>query len=68
MNKIRTIKQKKQNARSEQVKAKYSKEYSECNKESKKKTRKNKREYFVAIAKEAEEAAKKDQQGNFSKL
>ena len=43
INKRRTLKQKEtnQNARSERVIAKYSKEYSECNKETKKKIRKD---------------------------
>ena len=68
MNKIRTIKQKKQNARSERVTAKYSKDYSECNKETKKKIRKYKKEYFEAKAKEAEETAKKGQQGEIIKI
>ena len=65
---IRTIKQKKQNARSERVTAKYRKDYSECNKETKKKIRKYKKEYFEAKAKEAEETAKKGQQGEIIKI
>ena len=68
MNKIRPLKQKKQIARSERVTAKYSKDYSECNKETKKKIRKYKREYFKAKANEAEEAAKKGQQGEIFKI
>ena len=69
IDKRRTLKQKKQNARSERVTAKYSKDYSECNKETKKKIRKYKKEYFEAKAKEAEETAKKGQlKGKLSKL
>ena len=68
MNKIRPLKQKKQNARSERVTAKYNKDYSECNKETKKKIRKYKKEYFEAKAKGAEETAKKGQQGEIIKI
>ncbi|XP_056017289.1 craniofacial development protein 2-like [Ostrea edulis] len=59
IDKRKLLKQKKHNARSERVTAKYSKEYSECNKETKRKLRKDKREYFEAKASEAEEAGKK---------
>ena len=68
MNKRRTLEQKKQNARSERVTAKYSKDYSECNKETEKKIRKYKKEYFKAKTNEAEEAAKKGQQGEIIKI
>ena len=63
IDKRRLLKQKKENARSERVIGKYSKEYSECNKQTNRKLSKDKRDSFETKVIEAEEPTKKGQQG-----
>ena len=63
------LNRKKQNARSERVTAKYSKDYSECNKETEKKIRKYKREYFKAKKQWSRRGSeKRANKGKLSKL